>query len=111
MPKKLRCYFGFHRWNTVHVKGGNRYTQCSDCGKVRPPENLPPLVGQAARLEASPTLLDSLGHGGDTVAVSQQGEWLTYAPCGRSSVGRASASQAEGHEFEPRRPLHRFKPE
>ena len=25
--------------------------------------------------------------------------------CGRSSVGRASASQAEGHEFEPRRPL------
>jgi hypothetical protein len=25
--------------------------------------------------------------------------------CGRSSVGRASASQAEGREFEPRRPL------
>ena len=26
-------------------------------------------------------------------------------PCGSSSVGRASASQAEGHEFEPRLPL------
>ena len=26
--------------------------------------------------------------------------------CGNSSVGRASASQAEGHEFEPRLPLH-----
>ena len=25
--------------------------------------------------------------------------------CGNSSVGRASASQAEGHEFEPRLPL------
>lgn len=25
--------------------------------------------------------------------------------CGSSSVGRASASQAEGHEFEPRLPL------
>jgi hypothetical protein len=25
--------------------------------------------------------------------------------CGCSSVGRASASQAEGREFEPRRPL------
>ena len=27
--------------------------------------------------------------------------------CGCSSVGRASAFQAEGREFEPRRPLHR----
>ena len=26
--------------------------------------------------------------------------------CGNSSVGRASASQAEGHEFEPRLPLY-----
>ena len=26
--------------------------------------------------------------------------------CGSSSVGRASASQAEGREFEPRLPLH-----
>src|SRR5947207_12434980 len=31
----------------------------------------------------------------------------TASPRGRSSVGRASASQAEGHGFEPRRPLHR----
>ena len=44
--------------------------------------------------------------------------FITFAPflkkrpvkgqhyCGNSSVGRASASQAEGHEFEPRLPLH-----
>ena len=31
------------------------------------------------------------------------------ADCGRSSVGRASASQAEGREFEPRRPLRSGK--
>ena len=36
-------------------------------------------------------------------------------PCGRSSVGRASASQAEGRGFDPRRPLglvavHRLNP-
>src|SRR5262245_24495618 len=30
---------------------------------------------------------------------------------GRSSVGRASASQAEGRGFEPRRPLHLKAPE
>ena len=28
---------------------------------------------------------------------------------GNSSVGRASASQAEGHEFEPRLPLQTLK--
>ena len=32
--------------------------------------------------------------------------WLHYWPRGRSSVGRASASQAEGRGFEPHRPLH-----
>ena len=42
MPKELRCYFGSHRWQTVHVKGGNRYVQCSECGKVRLPEGPPP---------------------------------------------------------------------
>jgi hypothetical protein len=42
MSKKLRCYFGFHRWHTVHVEGVNRYTQCSECGKVRLPEDPPP---------------------------------------------------------------------
>ena len=30
MPKKLRCYFGFHDWHTVNVEGGNRYVQCSE---------------------------------------------------------------------------------
>jgi hypothetical protein len=34
-----------------------------------------------------------------------------HADCGRSSVGRASASQAEGREFEPRRPLRCCRPE
>lgn len=28
-----------------------------------------------------------------------------YSNCGNSSVGRAAASQAAGHEFEPRLPL------
>ena len=33
-------------------------------------------------------------------------KFCTFAPnCGNSSVGRASASQAEGREFEPRLPL------
>ena len=44
MPKKLRCYLGFHRWHTVHVKDGNRYAQCSECGKVRLPEDPPPAL-------------------------------------------------------------------
>ena len=39
MPKKLRCYFGFHRWHTVNADGGTRYVQCSECGKVRLPED------------------------------------------------------------------------
>lgn len=30
---------------------------------------------------------------------------LKKSPCGSSSVGRASASQAEGHGFESRLPL------
>ena len=33
------------------------------------------------------------------------GGQIDIYPCGSSSVGRASASQAEGHEFEPRLPL------
>jgi hypothetical protein len=33
--------------------------------------------------------------------------WLNQAVCGRSSVGRALASQAEGRGFETRRPLLR----
>ena len=36
------------------------------------------------------------------VVAGQQPEEVT---CGNSSVGRASASQAEGREFEPRFPL------
>src|SRR6187200_2618614 len=37
-------------------------------------------------------------------------KWLQYGPRGRSSVGRASASQAEGRGFEPHRPLHEKVP-
>ena len=33
--------------------------------------------------------------------------YLCTLECGNSSVGRASASQAEGREFEPRLPLFR----
>ena len=33
--------------------------------------------------------------------------YLCKTYCGNSSVGRASASQAEGREFEPRLPLTR----
>ena len=32
-----------------------------------------------------------------------------FCECGSSSVGRASASQAEGHEFESRLPLLEIK--
>ena len=38
-------------------------------------------------------------------------KFCTFAPnCGNSSVGRASASQAEGREFEPRLPLENLFP-
>ena len=37
--------------------------------------------------------------------ISPQSAYLCDRKCGSSSVGRASASQAEGHEFEPRLPL------
>ncbi len=39
MPKKLRCYLGFHRWQRVkqgRVKGPGEsgwYKECRDCGK------------------------------------------------------------------------------
>ena len=44
MRKKLRCYFSFHRWEPVHVVNGKSYMQCRDCGKVRLPEDTPPLL-------------------------------------------------------------------
>jgi hypothetical protein len=30
--KKLRCYLGLHRW-TKHVKAGESWFECRDCGK------------------------------------------------------------------------------
>lgn len=46
MAKKLRCYLGSHRWQTVRVADGGRHRKCRDCGKVRFPEDMPPpLVG------------------------------------------------------------------
>ena len=46
--------------------------------------------------------LDSGSSGGNTVEV----QVLLTAPCGRSSIGRASPCQGEGRGFETRRPLH-----
>jgi hypothetical protein len=34
--KRLRCYLGLHRW-TTHVKAGERWFECSDCGKYADP--------------------------------------------------------------------------
>jgi hypothetical protein len=46
MAKKLRCYLGLHRWQSVHVDDGGFYRECRDCGKVRlPPEIQPPISG------------------------------------------------------------------
>jgi hypothetical protein len=42
MAKALRCYFGFHRWQFVHVPDGDNYKKCRDCGK----EKVPPTIRQ-----------------------------------------------------------------
>jgi hypothetical protein len=44
MGKKLRCYVGFHRWQTLRAEGGGAYKKCQDCGKfsdISPPTFLP----------------------------------------------------------------------
>ena len=48
------------------------------------------------------TFLDELGK----IYKHPESKWVLGRICGFSSSGRASASQAEGGEFEPRNPLH-----
>jgi hypothetical protein len=48
------------------------------------------------------------GGSGDRLIFLPPGLHLEAVPCGRSSVGRASASQAEGRRFESGRPLRRM---
>ena len=37
MSKRLRCYFGAHRWQPRQTEDGRPYKQCPDCGAVRDP--------------------------------------------------------------------------
>jgi hypothetical protein len=40
MKKRLRCYFGLHRWQRTHsAEGGSFYLKCRDCGKFH---DIPP---------------------------------------------------------------------
>ena len=50
MAKRLRCYFGFHRWQRLQAEGGGLYKKCQDCGKFSdiPDYQLPPW-GKSAR--------------------------------------------------------------
>ena len=57
------------------------------------------------RAECAQKSLDTSRRAGYNIQVS--GSLLA---CGFSSSGRASASQAEGGEFEPRNPLHSQRP-
>jgi len=33
MAKRLRCYLGLHRWQTLQAEGGGTYKKCRHCGK------------------------------------------------------------------------------
>jgi len=59
----------------------------------------------AGSLVTGQTRLSSLRRAGAKVRI-----WLRSGERGRSSVGRASASQAEGREFESHRPLTQKSP-
>ena len=61
-----------------------------ECRCFRPPEEVPVMCNRLSR----PSSDGTAGR-----------ERLESSPRGRSSVGRASASQAEGRGFEPHRPL------
>lgn len=41
MAKRLRCYFGMHRW-LRKLQEGKAYYVCADCGKDRDPYHAPP---------------------------------------------------------------------
>jgi hypothetical protein len=40
MTKRLRCYFGFHRWQSIRADDGGFYRKCRDCGKVKLPSEI-----------------------------------------------------------------------
>jgi hypothetical protein len=35
MAKNVRCYLGFHCWQTLQAEGGGTYKQCQDCEKFK----------------------------------------------------------------------------
>ena len=72
-----------------------------------PTQCLTVLLSECSRNRSAPHPSASHGVGGMIGHELQDGcrERLPYAPCGRSSVGRASASQAVGRGFESLRPL------
>ena len=37
MAKRLRCYFGAHRWQPRQYEDGRPYKECQDCGATRDP--------------------------------------------------------------------------
>ena len=37
MGKRLRCFFGAHRWQARRYEDGRPYKECQDCGRVRDP--------------------------------------------------------------------------
>ena len=42
LRRPLRCRLNlFHRWRTLHARGGERYQRCLDCGRSR---DIPPLT-------------------------------------------------------------------
>ena len=46
MAKRLRCYFGLHRWQRLKSEGGEGwYKQCRDCGKYRDLRGTPLIPG------------------------------------------------------------------
>jgi hypothetical protein len=45
MSKRIGCYFGFHRWQTLQAEGGGTYKKCRDCGKFSDVPSRPYLPG------------------------------------------------------------------
>jgi hypothetical protein len=37
MKKRLRCFFGAHRWAARQYENGRPYKKCQDCGTIRDP--------------------------------------------------------------------------
>lgn len=43
VAKRLRCYLGLHRWQTLRAEGGGWFKQCRDCGRFRDIDDRPKL--------------------------------------------------------------------